>query len=228
MRYRWPFSLVWWVGAAWALGALPGPPLAWAAESAEAMPLSRARELVVNAPDEETRRQAVLALGARGTLADAPALARALRDTDEVVRALADRGLWQVFLRSGDPEVDRLTLEGIRQMQGGDLEEAVRLFSQGVARAPAFAEGYNKRATAYYLMGRFAEALEDCERTLALNPWHFGALSGEGLIYIQLNRPRRALAAFERALAVHPHLGGARLNAEMLREVLAARDRNSL
>ncbi len=213
------------VGAAWAALVLAGSPSAGAGE---AMPLERAREQAVRAADAETRRQAVVALAEQGTLADAPVLVQTLRDTDALVRALADQGLWLVFLRSGDPAVDRLTQEGIERMQRGDLEQAVARFSQVIARAPGFAEGYNKRATAYYLMGRHRESLEDCERTLALNPWHFGALAGMGLIYAALDQPRRALEAFERALAVHPHLEGARRNAEALRELLAARRRNAL
>lgn len=201
---------------------------AGAAESPDAMPLDRAREMAVKSPDRATRLQAVLALGARGTMADVPVLVQALRDPDEATRALAEDALWQVFLRSGDPEADRLTQEGIHRMHQGDLAEAVELFSRAVARAPNYAEGYNKRATAYYLMGRSVESIEDCERTLALNPWHFGALSGAGLNSINLNQPRRALEFFERALAVHPHLEGARRNAEMLREYLATERKGSL
>ncbi len=209
------------------LAAVAGP-AALAADAPDAMPLERAREMAVKSADQETRLQAVRVLGARGTMAEVPVLVQALRDPDEVTRALAERALWQVFLRSGDPEADRLTQEGIRRMEDEDLAEAVELFSQAIARAPSYAEGYNKRATAYYLMGRFVDSIADCERTLALNPWHFGALAGEGLNYINLQQPRRALQAYERALAVHPHLQGARRNAEMLREYLAVQPKGSL
>lgn len=223
-------TAVWWLLVAGFLMAGPaaGREVGSAAADAEAMPLDQAREMAVKSPDQRTRLQAVQVLGARGTMAEVPILVQALRDPDEVTRVLAEDALWRVFLRSGDPEADRLSQEGIQRMQRGELGEAVELFSQAVARAPRYAEGYNKRATAYYLMGRFAESLEDCQRTLALNPWHFGALSGEGLVYTRLNRPRRALEAFERALAVHPHLQGARRNAELLREYLATHDRDSL
>ncbi|HEY7677727.1 MAG TPA: hypothetical protein VIG69_11685, partial [Candidatus Methylomirabilis sp.] len=211
-------------------GYLIAPAASAAAEAAgsRAMPLDRAKALALDAPDEAMRREAVMALGDRGTMAEVPVLVRALRDADADVRVLAEDALWAVFLRSGDAEVDRLTQEGIRRMQRGDLAEAAALFSQVTARAPAFAEGYNKRATASYLMGRYADSVADCERTLALNPWHFGALSGEGLNYIALGQPRRALEFFERALAVHPYLDGARRNAELLRRYLATQERRSL
>jgi tetratricopeptide (TPR) repeat protein len=230
-RIPWRFLVAMTVAA----GSPPGwdfvaPAAAAGAEAAgsRAMPLDRAKALALDAPDEGTRREAVMALGDRGTMAEVPVLVRALRDADEDVRVLAEDALWAVFLRSGDAEVDRLTQEGIRRMQRGDLAEAAALFSQVIARAPKFAEGYNKRATAYYLMGRHADSVADCERTLALNSWHFGALSGEGLNYVALGQPRRALEFFERALAVHPHLEGARRNAELLRKYLATLERRSL
>lgn len=190
------------------------------AATSDPMPVERAREMAVKSPEQRTRLQAIAVLAERGTMADVPVLVQALRDPDEQTRELAEKALWEVFLRSGDAQADQLTREGMRRMGEGDLEQAVELFSKAIARAPNYAEGYNKRATAYYLMGKFPESLEDCERTLALNRWHFGALSGAGLVSIGLNQPRKALEYFERALAVHPHLDGARRNAEMVREYL--------
>ncbi len=86
--------------------------------------------------------------------------------------------------------------------------------------APSSPEGWNRRATSRYLAGDFAGSVADIQRTLELEPRHFGALSGLGLIYSQLEDPERAVAAFEAALEINPHLPGARANIQHLRELL--------
>ena len=93
-----------------------------------------------------------------------------------------------------------------------------------VVIAPDFAEGWNKRATVHYLMGNYDKSLSDVAKTLALEPRHFGALSGRGLIYIELEDEKRALEAFEEALAIHPNLVSAAINAKALRERLRKRE----
>lgn len=176
----------------------------------------------------EDRRLAVLALGARGTMADVPRLVDVLRDRHPHVRALAERALWQVWSRSGDEDVDRLLATGIEQMHAQDGVSAVDTFTRVIERRPDFAEGWNKRATVYYLIGEYRKSLADCDEVIKLNPWHFGALSGYGMIYVQLDEPARALEYFERALRVNPNLDSVREAAETLRRLLVERGRNTL
>ncbi|MEQ9198690.1 MAG: hypothetical protein RLN80_01795, partial [Rhodospirillales bacterium] len=75
-----------------------------------------------------------------------------------------------------------------------------------------------KRATLYYLMGDYDRSVLDIQKTLELEPRHFGALSGLGLINMALDRKDAAIAAFEQTIAVNPHAAGARQNIELLRE----------
>jgi len=97
-------------------------------------------------------------------------------------------------------------------MERGDLLAAEALFTDIIRRAPDFAEGWNKRATVRYLGGNHAAAVTDCQETLARNPHHFGALSGQGLCHMALGQYREAAELFRRTLAVYPHLDVARRN----------------
>ncbi|MFQ5988887.1 MAG: tetratricopeptide repeat protein [Candidatus Methylomirabilales bacterium] len=154
----------------------------------------------------EARRQAADVLGAIGGVGAVEPLVQALRDEDWGVRTIAEHSLWQIWCRSGDPAIDTLLQEGIQALEREVWVEAVATFTQVIERAPEFAEGYNKRATAYYLMGKHAESIADCEATVTRNPYHFGALSGEGLCRLALGQLHKAQELFKRALAVNPNM----------------------
>jgi tetratricopeptide (TPR) repeat protein len=178
------------------------------------------------APEE--RRTAAERLGEVGDDGAAPPLVQALRDADPVVRRRAHDALWAIWHRSGDPAIDALLQQGIALMEAGRLPESVAVFSDVIARAPAFAEGWNKRATAYYLMGELDRSLADCEEVVRRNPVHFGALSGFGLIYLQKEDLPRAAEYFEKALAVDPNLAQVEAVLEQIREVLRQRRQQSI
>ena len=150
--------------------------------------------------------KAVELLARLGEMSVMPALVQALRDDDASVREAVQNAMWTIWLRSGNDDIDNLMVEGTQFMEQQEYAAAVEVFDQIIARAPQFAEGYNKRATVYYLMQEFDKSIADIHRTLELNPVHFGALSGMGLCYLGLEDPRQALVWFERAVAVNPHL----------------------
>jgi tetratricopeptide (TPR) repeat protein len=149
-----------------------------------------------------------------------PALVQALRDEDVRVRAAAQNVMWAIWLRSGNDQIDALMAEGISLMELQQYPEAAELFDQIIARAPQFAEGYNKRATVHYLMQEFERSIADIHKTLELNPVHFGALSGMGLCYLGLDEPRQALEWFERAVAVNPNMDTIQSYIQQIREFL--------
>ena len=136
----------------------------------------------------------------------------ALRGEDSEIAATAEALLWRVWCRSGDPEIDRLMRDGIEAMQQRRLEDAEALFARIIQAAPGFAEGWNKRATVRYLRKDFGGAVADCQQTLARNPNHFGAASGQGLCHLSLSQFREAAVCFRRALEIHPHLEAVRHN----------------
>ena len=207
-----------------ALLVTPGGPGRAAAEPTR----QEAREALRALADVETRRAAALWLGQKGLMDDAPALVQALRDQDPLVRASAEQALWQVWSRSGDDEVDGLLALGIEQMSAREGDAAVETFSRVIARRPDFAEGWNKRATVHYLLGAYAKSVAVCDEVLKRNPHHFGALSGYGMIYLQLDQPARALEYFERALAVNPNLSSVVDTVEMLKRLLIQRRKDTI
>jgi len=186
-----------------------------------APPLSREQALAALAkPEVEARREAAAWLGDLGVMADTARLVRALRDPDDVVRTLAERSLWRIWSRSGDPEIDALFTEGVEEMQHGAGPAAIQAFTTIIEKKPDFAEGWNKRATVYYLEGEYQKSLRDCDEVLKRNPDHFGALAGYGQIYLALNEPERAVDYIQRALRVNPNLGGVEAAVAELKRII--------
>jgi len=135
----------------------------------------------------------------------------------------AEGRIWAIWHVSGDETIDRMMAEGVNAMTFRDLDRALAVFDAMVGKAPNFAEAWNKRATVRYLRGEYRGSIADIERTLALEPRHFGALSGLGLVHLAQGNEAEALGAFDRALAVHPHLAGAETHIRALREKLKGR-----
>jgi len=178
--------------------------------------------------DVEQRRYGALALADTGLMADLPRLAAALRDPDARVRAFAEGAMWQVWSRSGDADVDTLLAVGIEQMSARRGDLAVDTFTEVIRRRPDFAEGWNKRATVYYLLGDYEKSLADCDEVMKRNPYHFGALSGYGMIYLQLDQPAKALDYYQRALRVNPNLESIRQTVERLNLLLIQRRKDTI
>jgi tetratricopeptide (TPR) repeat protein len=134
-------------------------------------------------------------------------------------RGLEQR-IWQVWLDSDDAAVNRLMERGIVALRTQQYPTALQAFDRMVAQAPEFAEGWNKRATVHYLMGNWRASVRDIQRTLALEPRHFGALFGLGLIYDALEQPEAALRSFEATLALNPQSASTRQMIAQLRRQL--------
>jgi len=167
--------------------------------------------------DAAQRQRAIRWFAASGNSADADLLLDRLADEDQQLRADAEGVVWMLWSRSGDADIDSLLQGGIRDMNQGRMAQAVETFTRVIERKPDFAEGWNKRATAYYLMDDLDQSLKDCDEVIKRNPNHFGALSGYGLIYIKRGELERALEYFERALAIDPNLRGVEESIDLIR-----------
>ncbi len=173
--------------------------------------------------DTQVRRDAVSRLGEVGTMADATLLVNALRDADEEVREGAEQAMWRIWARSGDREVDRLYQVGVAQMSAGELRQGIDTFTRIIELKPDFAEGWNKRATLYFLVGDFRKSLADCDEVMKRNPYHFGALAGYSQIYVRMEYYDRALDYARRALKINPNMDGIRRNADQIERLLEQR-----
>eukprot|EP00850_Spirogloea_muscicola_P008521 SM000045S16266 [mRNA] locus=s45:560540:564175:- [translate_table: standard] len=153
------------------------------------------------------KRDALETLGRIGGFQVVPYIVTALSDSNPAICQCAEMALWSIFLRSGQAEVDQRLQDGVALMvTRSSLGQARDVFSEVIKMAPSYAEAYNKRATTLYLMQDFEASIEDCKRTVELNPYHFGALSGLGLCHVALKDLPSALRAFEQALAIHPRM----------------------
>jgi tetratricopeptide (TPR) repeat protein len=144
-----------------------------------------------------------------------------LQTTPSPIEARAvEQSIWRVWLETDDAGVNRLMQEGVLAMHGQRYGAALQVFDRIVAQAPQFAEGWNKRATVHFLMGNWQASVRDIQQTLALEPRHFGALFGLGMIYDALEQPEAALRSYEATLILNPHSQGTRQRIEALREQL--------
>ena len=174
----------------------------------------------------ELRAAAVIWFAQNGVAADDKLVLPRLGDEDPMVRELAERGMWMLWSRSGDDAIDALMTKGQDELGARDFAAAIATYSEVIRRKPAFAEGWNKRATAYFLNDELKRSLADCDQVMKRNPYHFGALSGYGQIYFQQKQYDKAIEYWERALKVNPNLGLAS-NIEVARKMLGQSRKSS-
>ena len=125
---------------------------------------------------------------------------------DAAAAARIEQEIWEIWFEMDDPTIaERLSL-GVEAMNRRDFQRALGAFDAVIAADSKFAEGFNRRATLYYLMGNFEASVTDIGQTLALEPRHFGALSGLALIREAQRRPFEALEALEKVMQIHPRM----------------------
>jgi len=177
--------------------------------------------------DVTQRAEAVVWIANHGKPADDEILLQRLTDESPLVRNFAEQGLWLLWSRSGDETIDALMAKGVEEMQARQLKASIATFSEVIRLRPAFAEGWNKRATVFYLAGDFKRSLADCDEAMKRNPYHFGALAGYGQIYFQLEQYSKAIEYWKRALRVNPNMVGVETSIKATEQLLAERHKRS-
>ncbi|MFO1349932.1 MAG: hypothetical protein U1F68_04315 [Gammaproteobacteria bacterium] len=144
--------------------------------------------------------------------------ARLKASRDMVESRALETQIWEIWSDSGRLDVNEMMKRGVDAMIGRRLDEALVIFNQIVQILPNFAEGWNKRATVFYLKNDYADSVKDVQRTLSLEPRHFGAISGMGLIFMETGDDVGAVKAFEDVLKLYPQSPSVQDNIDRLKE----------
>jgi tetratricopeptide (TPR) repeat protein len=117
-----------------------------------------------------------------------------------------EAAIWRAWFHTDDSDVAQVMTRVQFAMRAGMFEVALGELDKVVLLAPDYAEGWNQRATVFFLLKRDGESVLDIQRVLALEPRHFGALSGLGLIHMRAGNWKSALESFRKALEINPYL----------------------
>ena len=121
-----------------------------------------------------------------------------------------EAGIEALWRHSGSDTADLLTSRALELVTSNDLNGALKMLGAALSVKPDYAEGWNKRATLFFLRGDFRRAMRDIRETLRYEPRHYGAWAGLGRILEQSGDPAKALDAYRRALAINPQIDGLR------------------
>ena len=124
--------------------------------------------------------------------------------------------IWKIWHEIDDPKITRAFETGVQMMNLGFHSRAIDYFDKVIFEMPNFAEAWNKRATAHFMMGNFDLSMRDISKTLELEPRHFGALDGMGLIFIHLNQPEKAIDIYDKMLEIFPNSNSTKMKKDRI------------
>lgn len=150
--------------------------------------------------------------------------ARLPENADSPAGERIEQEILRRFSRSGSATADLLMSWAEDAISESDYTLALDLLDQIIVIKPDFAEAWNKRATVYYMVDDYGASLADIRQTLALEPRHFGALAGFGLILEAIDRKSEAIRVLKRALEINPRLDQVRETLEKLEKETAGED----
>lgn len=134
--------------------------------------------------------------------------ARLIKSSDDAEAQRVENSIWTLWMTSDSPTADALLAQAMKASAAEETATALSILDNVIDVHPNYAEAWNKRATVYFLIGRYNDSLKDIDKVLELEPRHFGALSGRGMILRQQGNLAGARAAFEEALSLNPHMEG--------------------
>lgn len=173
-------------------------------------------------PHCDARKVAALSLSLVGCDACLAPLAEQLKDPDPMVNQMAEHAIWSIWFRGGSDEANHHLCRGAKAIDRGDYEHAIKHFNEALQISPNFAEAFNQRALAEYLLERFEPSIADCKRVVKLMPIHFGAWAGLGHCHAHQGNLMQAVECYERALEINPHMCHVKEAVEELKSKIGA------
>ena len=116
--------------------------------------------------------------------------------------------------------VEELIKQAKLLLNENKLEEAYDIFTKVIDKDPNWAEAWNKRATVFYLMGKYQDSQNDIDKVLKLEKRHFGALSGQGLVQIKLKNYEKALKSYEKVKEIYPSMRSPQIMIPQIKELI--------
>ena len=126
---------------------------------------------------------------------------------EQAAKATEDK-IWELWSRSDSATAEVLLGQAVVAMGAADNAASLEILDRIIAAYPTYAEAWNKRATLHFMIGNYNTSLSDIEKVLDLEPRHFGALAGRGMIYQRQGKWSEALSAFREALSMNPNMAG--------------------
>lgn len=189
------------------------------------LPIVVGLALLASAPslaqDQQGSRSEILTSEAIGELSLDDLFAKLPDNSGKRAGRLIEREILRRFEKSGSDTADLLMSWAAKAIQDKTYPLALDILDQVVLLRPGFAEAWNRRATVHFLMDDYGSSISDIRQTLAIEPRHFGALSGLGIILQAMDRKQAAIRAYKRALEVNPQLDKVRESLEKLEKEVA-------
>ena len=143
---------------------------------------------------------------------------------DEASAKHVEARIWAQWLQTPSDTAALLMMRAKAAVEAKQIDVALKLLDSVVKLRPDYVEGWNRRATLYYMKNDYTRSLQDIEQVLIREPRHFGALAGLGMIMQDIGNEKRALEAFRKALAINPHLDKVPELVKTLTEKVEGRD----
>ena len=134
---------------------------------------------------------------------------------------IVEQEIWKLW--STHPTDMKLTArleEGAQFVRTQQLSKAIEIFTEVIKLDQNWAEAWNKRATVFYMMGKFKQSQEDIDKVLALEARHFGALAGQGLVNIQLKNYEKAILSYQQVKEIYPSMQSPEIMIRRIEELM--------
>ncbi len=134
---------------------------------------------------------------------------------------IVEQEIWKLW--STHPTDMKLTArleEGAQFVRTQQLSKAIEIFTEVIKLDQNWAEAWNKRATVFYMMGKFKQSQEDIDKVLSLEARHFGALAGQGLVNIQLKNYEKAILSYQQVKEIYPSMQSPEIMIRRIEELI--------